>query len=84
VLKKIKSRSQSVSQLLGALPCRQDRLPTPFGVRIGNDCVVLNRVGNFGSEPWLIELGDHVQLLPAVILLTHTERVGCSAADFRT
>jgi acetyltransferase-like isoleucine patch superfamily enzyme len=42
-----------------------------LGARIGNNCVILTRVGNFGSEPWLIELGDHVQLFNAVTLITH-------------
>lgn len=48
-----------------------------LGVRIGNNCVILTGIHNFASEPWLIELGDRVQLLGAVTLLTHdgTSRV---------
>lgn len=42
-----------------------------LGMRIGNQCVILTGINNFGSEPWLIELGDRVQLLSAVTLITH-------------
>jgi len=41
------------------------------GVRIGNDCVILNQIRHFGTEPWLIELGDQVQILSSVTLITH-------------
>ena len=42
-----------------------------LGVRIGNNCEILTGISNFSSEPWLIELGDHVTLSVAVTLITH-------------
>ena len=41
------------------------------GVRIGANCQLLNKVDNYGSEPWLIEIGNHVTLTSGVFLLTH-------------
>lgn len=41
------------------------------GVRIGNSCQILNRVEGFGSEPWLIEIGNNVTIAAGVYLLTH-------------
>jgi acetyltransferase-like isoleucine patch superfamily enzyme len=48
-----------------------------LGASIGIKCVIMTRISNFGTEPWLIELGDHVQLVSAVTLITHdgTSRV---------
>ncbi len=42
-----------------------------LGVRIGENCEILTRISNFGTEPWLIELGDHVTVSGAVNLITH-------------
>ena len=42
-----------------------------LGVRIGKNCDILNSVKNFGTEPWLIELGERVTLAEGVILFTH-------------
>ena len=42
-----------------------------LGVRIGKDCDLLNSVKNFGTEPWLIEIGRRVTLAEGVILYTH-------------
>lgn len=43
-----------------------------LGVTVGKDCKILsNPRKNFGSEPWLIKLGDHVEICGGVILLTH-------------
>ena len=42
-----------------------------LGVRIGPDCDLLNSVQNFGTEPWLIEIGRRVTLAEGVILYTH-------------
>jgi acetyltransferase-like isoleucine patch superfamily enzyme len=42
-----------------------------LGVRIGQDCDLLNSVNNFGTEPWLIEIGRRVTLAEGVILYTH-------------
>jgi acetyltransferase-like isoleucine patch superfamily enzyme len=42
-----------------------------LGVRIGSDCQILNKPINYGSEPWLIEIGDKVTITYGVFLLTH-------------
>lgn len=41
------------------------------GVRIGEGCDLLNGVKDFGTEPWLIELGNRVTLAHGVVLITH-------------
>lgn len=41
------------------------------GVKIGNGCQILNRPFNYGSEPWLIELGNKVTITNGVFLITH-------------
>ena len=41
------------------------------GVRIGKDCEILTPVANFGTEPWLIELGSRVTITQNVVFLTH-------------
>ncbi len=48
-----------------------------LGARIGNNCEILTGINNFSSEPWLIEVGDHVTIAAAVTLITHdgTSRV---------
>lgn len=40
-----------------------------IGVKIGNDCLVLTR--NWGSEPYLIEIGNNVQITKNVHFHTH-------------
>ncbi len=43
-----------------------------LGVTIGTDCRILdNPIDVFGSEPYLIALGDHVTLAGGVRLVTH-------------
>jgi acetyltransferase-like isoleucine patch superfamily enzyme len=42
-----------------------------LGVRIGEGCDILNGIKDFGTEPWLIELGNRVTLTHGVVLLTH-------------
>lgn len=42
-----------------------------LGVRIGEGCDLLNGIKDFGSEPWLIELGQRVTLAHGVVLITH-------------
>lgn len=42
-----------------------------LGVRIGEGCDILNTVKDFGTEPWLIELGNRVTVAHGVIFLTH-------------
>lgn len=41
------------------------------GARIGDHCQILTHVKNFGSEPWLIAIGNRVTLANGVVLLTH-------------
>lgn len=42
------------------------------GVTVGQSCRLLNaRRGMFGSEPYLIRIGDHVTLTSGVTLITH-------------
>ena len=41
------------------------------GVKIGENCELLNVADNYGSEPWLIQLGNHVTVTSGVFLLTH-------------
>lgn len=40
------------------------------GVKIGKDCKIY-KTANFGSEPYLIFLGDHVRINSGVQLITH-------------
>lgn len=41
------------------------------GARIGAGCEILSAVENFGSEPWLIDIGDRVTISHGVKLVTH-------------
>ncbi|MBO5162628.1 MAG: acyltransferase [Lachnospiraceae bacterium] len=40
------------------------------GMRIGNDCEIYAKA-NFGSEPYLITIGDHVRINAGVTFVTH-------------
>jgi acetyltransferase-like isoleucine patch superfamily enzyme len=40
-----------------------------LGVSIGDGCRLL--ISNFGTEPWLIRIGDRVTISHGVLLLTH-------------
>jgi acetyltransferase-like isoleucine patch superfamily enzyme len=42
-----------------------------LGVRIGSNCSIYTDLHNFGTEPWLIEIGSHVTLGQGVLLITH-------------
>lgn len=42
-----------------------------IGVKIGEGCLISASVHNFGTEPWLIEIGDNVSITDGVIFLTH-------------
>lgn len=39
------------------------------GVTVGSDCRIYTR--NFGSEPWMISIGNKVTVTSGVVLLTH-------------
>jgi hypothetical protein len=41
------------------------------GARVGSRTTLLNRVGEFGSEPWLIEIGSDVAIASGVAFVTH-------------
>lgn len=40
------------------------------GVRIGTGCII-SKDANFGSEPWLISIGDNVRVTKGVDFITH-------------
>jgi acetyltransferase-like isoleucine patch superfamily enzyme len=40
-----------------------------LGFKIGKDCRIATV--NWGTEPWLIEIGDHVHVTSGVQFLTH-------------
>ncbi|HSD29231.1 MAG TPA: hypothetical protein VLL75_18155, partial [Vicinamibacteria bacterium] len=41
------------------------------GARIGSQASILTGVKDFGSEPWLVEIGSRVTLTAGVVFLTH-------------
>jgi acetyltransferase-like isoleucine patch superfamily enzyme len=41
------------------------------GARIGPQAAVLARVEDFGTEPWLVELGARVSIASGVVFITH-------------
>lgn len=48
------------------------RYARSLGVRIGKDCRFLGITpGTFGSEPYLIRIGDHVTVTSGVCFITH-------------
>ena len=42
-----------------------------LGARINSNCALYNRVNDYGSEPWLIEIGSNVTIAGGVVLITH-------------
>lgn len=49
-----------------------NKLAKRIGVRMGAECKILdNPVAVFGSEPWLIELGNHVEITAGCRFVTH-------------
>ncbi len=50
---------------------RHDRVAQArrLGVRVGRDCLIYGC--DFGSEPWLIAIGDHVLIASGVQFITH-------------
>ncbi len=53
------------------LICRRDNVVwmRHLGGRVGDNCELL--INHFGSEPWLISIGDRVTIAPGTRLLTH-------------
>lgn len=41
------------------------------GARIGAQTTLLNRVEDFGTEPWLVEIGSRVTVAGGVLFVTH-------------
>lgn len=49
-----------------------------IGVRIGNDCRILDDPCSvFGSEPWLVSIGNHVEITNGVRFITHDGALWC-------
>jgi len=42
-----------------------------LGVRIGDGCDLLNSIENYGSEPWLIQIGNRVTVTSGTWFITH-------------
>jgi acetyltransferase-like isoleucine patch superfamily enzyme len=42
-----------------------------LGVKIGEGCTIHTTAHNFGSEPWLIEIGNNITVCEGVLLITH-------------
>ena len=42
-----------------------------IGVQIGEDCVILGSHHPFGTEPYLVTIGDHVRINAGVQFITH-------------
>lgn len=51
-----------------------------LGVRIGKDCRIVGRI-DFGSEPYLVSIGDGVIISSDVVILTHDGAVGLFRKD---
>lgn len=67
IVKKLKSLADR--RLLSDDPVAYAR---KLGVRIGKDCRLLgSNAATWGSEPWLITIGDHVTLTGGVKIITH-------------
>lgn len=65
---------RGIRWLLRELKVRRDPIgfARKLGVRVGNGCELLGtHLGTWGSEPFLITLGDHVQVTAGVRFITH-------------
>ncbi|OQY20911.1 MAG: hypothetical protein B6I34_08040 [Anaerolineaceae bacterium 4572_32.1] len=53
--------------------CRADKIKYLrfLGARIGKSCNIYTAPHNFGTEPWLVEIGNNVTLGQGVLLITH-------------
>lgn len=50
-----------------------------IGVKVGEKCQILcDPASAFGTEPWLITLGDHVDVTKGVQFLTHEGGIWCA------
>lgn len=65
---------RAIRALSARIAIRQDAVGyfKRLGVRIGNDCRLLNtNPGTFGAEPYLVTLGNHVTVTSGVQFVTH-------------
>ncbi len=53
-----------------------------FGIKIGKDVRFTGKNVSFGSEPFLIEIGDHVTITPGVKFQTHDGGVALFRDEF--
>jgi len=75
-------------RLLKIVQLVRDRLYTPeqyarhIGVNIGKDCLIVTR--NWGSEPYLITIGNNCQITRDVSIYTHGggHAIRCCCPDF--
>lgn len=53
--------------------CRGDKVAylRRLGVRVGKDATIITRVRDFGTEPWLIEIGSRVSIAAGVVFINH-------------
>ena len=51
------------------------------GMRIGKNCLINNV--NFATEPYLIEIGDHVAVAAGTDFITHDGAVWCFREEFK-
>jgi acetyltransferase-like isoleucine patch superfamily enzyme len=42
-----------------------------LGARVGREVALLNQVKDFGTEPWLIEIGSRVNVAAGVVFVNH-------------
>lgn len=42
-----------------------------MGAKIGSGCLISTSINNFGTEPWLVAIGNDVSITDGVIFLTH-------------
>jgi len=54
-----------------------------FGIKIGKGCVFTGKKINFGSEPYLIEIGDNVRITADVKFETHDGGVGIFRDEYK-
>lgn len=59
-----------LKRIFKSLLISSERKAKGSGVKIGKHCDIQRNV-SFGSEPYLIEIGDHVQLTTGVKIFTH-------------
>lgn len=62
-------------RLLTATMPQRIRIFRSLGVRIGENCRIVGRI-DFGSEPYLVRIGDEVIISSDVVILTHDGAVG--------